>query len=138
MLAGSKLKVARAKQHLHELDVLVQRYFAAQPFSHYESRDPQTGEDVIHLVVASNPPRIASAIAGDALQNLRSALDLMVCDLIRANNNFPSANSGFRSSTDRAKAQSKNKLDCASIIDYLLLGLLRYESSPRFICRSSL
>lgn len=107
LLADSKLKVARARQHLHELDVLVQQYFTSSPFSNYETRDPQTGDDVVLIVVESPLSRLASAVSGDALQNLRSALDLMVCDLIRVNNKSPTANSGFPSSSDPTRVLPK-------------------------------
>ncbi len=53
------------------------------PNNPYE--EPDTGDLVHRVEVFDQPPLFWSAIAGDCVHNLRSSLDLLVCEMVRAN-----------------------------------------------------
>lgn len=109
VLADSKLCVERARKLQRELVQLIDEWLAKAPVKFYSVQDPQTGEIVCHVAVEKPLPRMAAAVAGDVLQNLRAALDIMVCDLIRANNQQPTGDSGFPAAADAARAAKKVK-----------------------------
>ena len=76
-------------------------------------------------------------MAGDAIQNLRSALDIMVCDLIRANNATPTHNSGFPSSNEPSKARPKIQGASAATEKFVLRlkGTKRWNDPLRLLQR---
>ena len=95
-MAASYLKIARAKKHLAELEQVIQAYIETNPVR-YETTvsDPEivgTKEDGTPLRHARITfkfdqdaiPEEMSAIVGDIVHNLRSALDLMATELCRA------------------------------------------------------
>jgi hypothetical protein len=74
-LEGVKAKVDRAKLHLDKLDAALGAFIRRNPYEVGTRRDPQTRRLIYYLVsVRAVPPEI-SVIAGEVLQNLRSALD---------------------------------------------------------------
>jgi hypothetical protein len=82
LFAASRLKIKRAEKHVHELEDLVAAYFAEKWHETTFAPNPETG--VLHLDVAIMPrPPEMGAVLGDAIHNLRAALDLMAVDLIR-------------------------------------------------------
>jgi hypothetical protein len=92
---GVWIKIERAKHHFRDLQALVERFLEAKPYRAVHYDDPHTG-DLVHRVEVSNqPPRWWSAIAGDCIHNLRSALDLLVCEVVRARGKRIKDNTGF-------------------------------------------
>ncbi|GLK79788.1 hypothetical protein [Methylopila turkensis] len=94
-LIGPKLKVERAKRHIAELANLAADFATRNAYELTHDIDPQTGENVFRMLVHEPIPRDVSSIAGDAVHNLRTALDYLVCDLVRANGKTPHQNGGF-------------------------------------------
>lgn len=82
---GSKLKIERAKRHISDLETAVQAFFNKGPYQLIGDVDAKTGENVVRVLVNEHIPIELSAILGDAIHNLRAALDYLVCDLIRGN-----------------------------------------------------
>jgi hypothetical protein len=81
-----KLKVNRAKRHTAELEEAVATYLAREPFKVVVFPGDQGPRSVvIKFRVAEEVPKTFSTIIGDAIHNLRTALDLMMCDLVRLN-----------------------------------------------------
>lgn len=81
----SKLKVTRAREHLRSLTDTINAYYGTAPMEHREENDPVTRTLVVSARCKSAPPDQISAILGDLMNNLRSALDLLLCDLVRLN-----------------------------------------------------
>jgi hypothetical protein len=74
-LVGVQFKTTRAKQHLADLEETLRAFFASKPYKVGTRRDPQSRRLVYSVTsVADTTPRI-SLVAGEVLQNLRSALD---------------------------------------------------------------
>ncbi len=81
--AGIYAKVERAKKHVRELEALVQGFFETNPYEIVVQDDPDTGDRAFTVKILHQPPLEWSAVVGDAVHNLRAALDLLVCELVR-------------------------------------------------------
>jgi len=113
-MLGPKLKVDRAKRHLADFEAALQAFFAEKPYELVSNPDMQTGEVVYRIKVHKCLPDELSIIVGDVVHNLRSALDQMVCALVRANgqqvtggNAFPILGSA-KSFEERSSVKLKN------------------------------
>ena len=95
LLKGVKLKIKRAKGHIAEFQALAEAHRDSNPYEIVHELDPQTGENVYRVLVKKKVPDDAPAIIGDAIHNLRSALDYLVGDLARDNNETPHQNYGL-------------------------------------------
>jgi hypothetical protein len=81
---GVWIKVERAKVHFRDLQARYERFLEAKPYRAVRDDEPHTGDLVWRVEVSEQPPLYWSAIAGDCVHNLRSALDLLVCEMVRA------------------------------------------------------
>ena len=80
--AGAYMKLHRAAQFIQELEAERQRYEASKP---YIGRLHER-EDSVDVEIAWNGAGLlVGAILGDAVHNIRSALDLLACELVRMN-----------------------------------------------------
>lgn len=78
---GSRRKIARANKHIAELELLLAD-FASKVVLNFEREDQ--GENWLWLPRFSIPaPCDVPIIMGDAVHNLRTSLDVMICDLAR-------------------------------------------------------
>lgn len=116
---ASKLKIARARQHLEELETNISGFLARKLFVVVVEK-PEWMPDHLDMVawvarIREEVPNEWSAIIGDIIHNLRAALDVMACDLVRLNSKsakkvyFPFA----RSSSDLAKQMKEKHIDRA-------------------------
>jgi hypothetical protein len=82
ILRGPNLKVERAEYHTNDLSQQIQTYLAKKPFRLMTRGEPKADRE-IHFIkeVIPIPPWI-SPILGDAIHNLRSALDLLMFAMI--------------------------------------------------------
>lgn len=81
-LALVRVKVERAKQHIRDLDIAVKSFFDTKPYVVGTKRNPQTPQLTYYMVSVGETPTTLTAIAGDVLQNLRSALDHLAYQLV--------------------------------------------------------
>src|SRR6202030_4034556 len=90
------LKVERAKKHISELDASLASFKSSKPYKIGSLYNPQTPQ-LLHYYLESLAavPADISLICGDIIQNLRSALDHLVCQLIIPGGNEPCIDSGF-------------------------------------------
>jgi hypothetical protein len=82
-LNASRLKLNRALHHIEALELSVLEYFAGNWYSQDNSRDV-AGNISIKVKIKGRPKDFA-VIVGDAVHNLRVALDILACDVVRAN-----------------------------------------------------
>jgi hypothetical protein len=73
----SRLKVKRAEKHIHEFDTEVRAFLKTDFYTLAIKDEPETGYQIVHFEVKPLPEETGVMI-GDAIHNLRSALDLMV------------------------------------------------------------
>jgi hypothetical protein len=91
---ASKLKIERAVEHLHEFDAAASSYLNSNPCAIVV--EPFPGGLHEHMGTQSWNARIRkpvpvkfSTLIGDAVHNIRAALDVLICDLVRINNKSP-------------------------------------------------
>jgi hypothetical protein len=81
-LDGPRLKVVRAREHLHALQRVEGRFFERSPFEITDDFNIETGQHVYRIRVLRDPPiRRFAALVGDCVHNLRSALDHLAWQL---------------------------------------------------------
>jgi hypothetical protein len=89
------LKIERADHHIREFKSLLGTFRDSHPYVYTAKRDPKTKEIVYSIVEAKDPPPMLSVVAGDALQNLRTALDYLMCATSTANGYTPTIYTSF-------------------------------------------
>jgi len=95
IFVGPKLKIKRAKKHISELEALLQAFHQTKPYEPIREDDAKTGEYVYRVRIHKPIPVCISAIIGDIVHNLRSALDQLICDLVLANRKQIRRGTGF-------------------------------------------
>jgi len=82
LLAGPLAKVERAKHHIDDLNGRVEAYTSQRPLRVYRSTDGKINK-VSYVVKNKIPvPAALALVIGDAVHNLRSALDLLAFALV--------------------------------------------------------
>src|SRR4051812_23343713 len=87
---ASRLKIQRARDHMAELERAISRFVDLQPVQ-FVTKESGTEAGYVdwELVATAEYPIYLAAILGDAIHNLRSALDLLATDLVRLNGQSP-------------------------------------------------
>ena len=84
-LHGSFLKLDRAKKHIKELRCEIADFESSNPYQLVYEQKVEGGEIICRLSVNQPPPsKEWAVIIGDVVHNLRSALDLLACSLVKA------------------------------------------------------
>jgi hypothetical protein len=73
------LLLDRARENREELNARAKRFFDENPCAHFVDRDANTGHYLRKARLSAQFPSVLWAVAADALNNLRSALDQAVC-----------------------------------------------------------
>ena len=79
-----ELKLARALHHIHGLEAEAARWLKKPPVKLHHSADLATAERLILAELLEPVPGELAAMTGDALHNLRSALDNLAYELALA------------------------------------------------------
>jgi hypothetical protein len=82
MFESAKLKIGRAKQHIRDLDRDVRAFFDEGAYSLSFVKDAKAGTCFFRVNVHQPIPPYFALIIGDAIHNLRSALDQMVWEIV--------------------------------------------------------
>lgn len=86
-----RLKVKRARQHTKALEELSASLIKNRPFSVVAEPHPESADHWQCVMRECQPmPEEVPLLLGDAIHNLRTALDLLAGDLVRANGADPS------------------------------------------------
>jgi hypothetical protein len=80
-LALIRLKIERAKTHIFDLKTRLGAFFALHPYKVGAKRDPNTRCPIYYLTSVKDIPPEIGLIAGDAINNSRSALDHLAYQL---------------------------------------------------------
>src|SRR5262245_37154064 len=75
---GPRLKIERAKQHIADLSGQVDAFLAQNPFKLVTAFEPAKNRVAVRTKAKIPIPQEFSLLAGDAVHNLRSALDLVM------------------------------------------------------------
>ena len=91
-MQNALLKIKRAKQHIADFESKLQAFKAANPYRLVvESNDEANGFSLVFRILKSAPSDLP-AIVGDAVHNLRVALDVLIYGIVVKN--FPEASPG--------------------------------------------
>src|SRR5436309_676011 len=94
ILARIKLKIERAKEHIRNLDCAVQAFRDSDPYGFRIEDDLKTGDKIHRIHIRKETPDSFALMSGDAIHNLRSALDHLAWQLVIANGNVPVSGGG--------------------------------------------
>jgi hypothetical protein len=94
-LLGIRAKIKRAKEHIRDLQTRIDELINPDSYAIIVEDDPKTGDKVYRAQFRSPIPPELPAIIGDVLHNLRSALDHLVWQLVKAAGNKPSRENSF-------------------------------------------
>ena len=82
----SKVKLKRARQHLTELQGVLDDHMAEYPpKATFTAANDDEGANAQIVIDWTSPPECVGAIVGDIVHNLRAALDLMAVELVSLN-----------------------------------------------------
>jgi hypothetical protein len=88
-LSACQLKLDRAYEHAHTLEGEIKWFLKRDPHGPVAQPRPKTGEYVAWMKVREHPPLRWGIIIGEIVHNLRSALDQLFVQLVRANGKNP-------------------------------------------------
>lgn len=80
---GYRLKLARARTHIAQLDQEIAAFWSRKPFAIQVENDFDTGGWQYFLKIKENVPEEWSGHIGDAIHNIHSALDLLMCSAVQ-------------------------------------------------------
>jgi hypothetical protein len=83
MFRSPRLKVKRSRDHIRELGAMLDEYVARKPYS-LDVKETKDGCDY-NIISTEEMPLDVPLIIGDAIHNMRSALDILACDLVEMN-----------------------------------------------------
>lgn len=78
---GSALKIERAEKHIGELHKELTAFQRSHPYEITVEHNSQTGYDCLHIIPFESVPERVMCIVGDAVHNLRTALDYAASDI---------------------------------------------------------
>jgi hypothetical protein len=103
-LGGPGSKIARARKHLDDLASETRAYLRSQPPPiALLSETTSHGTLILRLRLQRRIPDALPLILGDCVHNLRSALDILACDIIRHAGGTITQDSGFPIVGDAAR-----------------------------------
>lgn len=117
-LRGPRAKIERAKKHIGELELAVSALVfsnTSHPHVITVESDPQAGNKVYKVGKIPPVPDGVAAIAGDAIHNLRSSLDLLMSQLVERRRNPGSIY--FPTASNRKRFEARCKAEVQACVD---------------------
>lgn len=84
-LAGARVKLERAREHLIALNDKMAAFLTREPYELVEERLRDGRELVVRVRIHETPPLSWSGVVGNCLQDMRSALEYLAWELARLN-----------------------------------------------------
>jgi len=88
-LQACRSKIERAKKHIRDLDLARVAFLGTNPYVGIPKFHPEENQTVFVLESIPGVPNEIAAILGDAIHNLRTALDYLASELVRSAGNEP-------------------------------------------------
>lgn len=107
-------KIKRAKKHIDDFELIGGAFIRqAEPDVFRVDTDPETGNEITTINKLAVPPVDTGLIAGDAIHNLRSALDHLAYQLVLVAGNTPSPGTGYPifATAERYKTYKAGKVE---------------------------
>lgn len=136
---GPKLKVKRADQHISQLNELLNTFIKTDFYRLHIEENPDTGVNVLKFEMTKPLPEEIPLILGDAIHNLRAALDLMACEIVTLSGGTPSKWTYFpiRDTKEELEATLKGgeiKVAGADIVTLILDVIQPYKGGNAPLC----
>jgi hypothetical protein len=113
-LSGIREKIKWADKHIDDFKVAAAEFTNSKPYSLRVDTETESGKPLVQMLEVRNIPPEISLTVGDAIQNLRSALDYLACGLVDANKGvigrwteFPIFDGPIVTSRDKARFSGK-------------------------------
>jgi hypothetical protein len=103
MFEGARLKVKRANKHIVDFNDVLNAFLNTDFYVFDIEADSNTGQSSLNFRLTKQPPEELALILGDALHNLRTALDLSYVELVIRLGKTPSEWTNFRIWENREK-----------------------------------
>ena len=103
--SGARLKLDRGAVHIREVDFTVYQFLRSRPYRIRQIADLDEEKFGYELSLTERPPAILAALLGDAIHNLRAALDVAVC-AIAASRRQPISDTYFPFNRDGDKIET--------------------------------
>jgi hypothetical protein len=94
-MSGIREKIKRAKKHIEDFKSELQIFHDSKPYAIRVDVDSSPMQPIVQILKADPVPPYLACIVGDAIHNLRSALDHLACELVMANGNIPTQKTEF-------------------------------------------
>lgn len=108
-LSGCQLKLDRAYEHVEALNREIGAFLRRKPYEPLDKFDREADEYIVWMRVRDTPPVRWSIIIGEMVHNLRSALDHLAWQLVKANEGNPTRDTGFPIFTQDPFAENANE-----------------------------
>ena len=92
---GIKLKIKRAKDLIRDLESIIVSFFDEVPYTYSAELLPHISHYAIRLATVEPLPDSIPIVVGDAIHNLRSALDHLAWQLVEAGGGSPNDRTSF-------------------------------------------
>ena len=106
-LESSREKIKRANKNLADLNVLVNDFRDSKGYEVVIDRDTKARQKIHRLRINKEPPPSWGPVVGDILYDLRSALDHLACDLVRAGGGTCDSTTEFPIAKNRKAFESR-------------------------------
>ena len=106
-LEGARLKVERAREHLDNLDRAIKAFRATNSYVVKREFDKGQNRHLFRVHIEKSIPTAFGLIIGDAVHNLRSALDHVVWELSRRVVDEPIRRTAFPIFLDKSRWQQE-------------------------------
>ena len=139
LFEGSKLKVKRANQHIGELNRLLADFIDSGCCTVVIEKQSNTGNSIAQVKGAKPMPLEIPLIIGDAIHNLRTALDLMACEIVTIAGKTPNRHTKFpfrdtREEVIDAVDKGQIKIAGADIVALIVDDVKPYKGGNDALC----
>jgi len=138
MFDAPKLKVKRANQHIVELNNALAVFVDTDFYSLSVNKNIDTGKYVLKFKMTKPVPCEIPLIIGDAIHNMRTALDILACEIISLSGGTPSKWASFPIRETRQELEGaingEIKIAGPDIVDIILNAIKPYRGGNDSIC----
>jgi hypothetical protein len=114
-LAGIRVKIERAKHHIKDLEGRIKLFRESDPYRLVLDQSTNPEERIVRLKINATVPTEFAVIAGETINQLRSALDHLAWQLVDASGSTPSDHLYFPICQAESSFKSKLKGEIKSV-----------------------
>jgi hypothetical protein len=129
--SSAKLKAIRANRHIDDLQRIIEDFAASDCYAISIGKNVSSEKNCMTVNPAIPfPEQEAALIIGDALHNLRSALDILWYETVRLTHGIPNQNTSFP--IRECKEQFETTIQCSLILLQVSFWMLLSQHFMKF------